>query len=417
MVVPALLLAASVLTWTVDAGTQGVLVEDHRAPLVTVTIEFPVGTWSPWAPAHAAATAFVYQDDDPERSLRRRADALAVTIDLGMRRRSATLTINCLKVDLDAGLALAKDVLANTRYDEHELKRARRERKILWKGNETDVGFRTDQAAARLLFAPEDPRRLPLEKPDPVETDIAKLVAARDLMIRLPGRTIGFAGDLTPDEAKRAAEGLLTVAAAASPEGIAPRLLPIAPAGSRAKVIDIPMRKLTQVYLEFDRDSLPWTDPRRPAFLVADHVLGGHFYSRLYVALRHDAGDTYGAGTSESGDVAPGVYSASTFTRADNAQTIEAKLRGVMTVFQEKGITEEELAAAVSYLRGNRAFDRQSAAQILGRFLMERRLGLAPGFFDEQIDRASTLSLGEINAFIREFYDPAQFSMVRAVPK
>ena len=47
MVVPALLLAAAVATWTVDAGTQGVLVEDHRAPLVAVTIEFPVGTWSP----------------------------------------------------------------------------------------------------------------------------------------------------------------------------------------------------------------------------------------------------------------------------------------------------------------------------------------------------------------------------------
>jgi len=417
MALPALLLVASVVTWTVDAGTQGALVEDHRAPLVAVTIEFPVGTWSPWARAHDAADAFTFQDDDPDRSLRRRADALAATIDLGMRRRSASLTIRCLKGDLDAVLALAKDVLANTRYDEHELKRARRERKILWKGNETDVGFRTDQAAVRLLFAPEDPRRLRYEKPEPVETDAAKLVAARDLMIRWPGRIVGFAGDLTPGEAERAADGLLPAPVAAAPDGIAPRLLAITPAGSRAKEQDIAMRKLTQVYLELDRDSLPFTDPRRPAFLVADHVLGGHFYSRLYVALRHDAGDTYGAGTTENGDVAPGVYSASTFTRAENAKAIEAKLRGVMSAFQEKGITEEERASAVSYLRGNRAFDRQSADQILGRFLMERRFGLSPGYFDEQIERASTLSLDEINAFIREFYDPAQFSMVRAVPK
>jgi predicted Zn-dependent peptidase len=175
------------------------------------------------------------------------------------------------------------------------------------------------------------------------------------------------------------------------------------------------MRKLTQVYLALGRDSLPWTDPRRPAFLVADHVLGGHFYSRLYVALRHDAGDTYGAGTSDRGDVVPGTYAASTFTRAENAKAIEAKLRGVMNVFQEKGITEEERASAVSYLRGNRAFDRQSAGQVLGRFMTERRLGLAPGFLDEQIERASTLSLDEINAFIREFYDPSQYSMLRAV--
>ena len=92
MVVPALFLAAQVLTWTVDAGTQGALVEDHRAPLVAVTIEFPVGTWSPWARAHDAVDAFTFQDDDPERALRKRADALAATLDLGMGRRSASLS-------------------------------------------------------------------------------------------------------------------------------------------------------------------------------------------------------------------------------------------------------------------------------------------------------------------------------------
>jgi hypothetical protein len=42
---------------------------------------------------------------------------------------------------------------------------------------------------------------------------------------------------------------------------------------------------------------------------------------------------------------------------------------------------------------------------------------LPPGFVDDQIERASALSLDEINAFIRDFYAPAQFSMIRAVPK
>jgi hypothetical protein len=49
--------------------------------------------------------------------------------------------------------------------------------------------------------------------------------------------------------------------------------------------------------------------------------------------------------------------------------------------------------------------------------MMERRLGVAPGYLDEQVERTSTLSLEEINAFIHEFYDPARFSMLRAVPE
>ena len=247
--------------------------------------------------------------------------------------------------------------------------------------------------------------------------DVPKLVAARDQLIRLPGRVVGFAGDLTLEEAKRAAHALLPAPAASLPKELAPSLRELTIPASRAKKQDIAMRKLTQVYLALGRDSLPWADPRRPAFLVADHVLGGHFYSRLYVALRHEAGDTYGAGTRDRGDVVAGTYAATTFTRAENAEPIEAKLRAVMSVFHERGITEDERARAVSYLRGNRAFDRQSAGQILGRFMTERRLGLDPGFLDAQIEQASTLSLDEINAFIRDYYDPAQFSMLRAVPQ
>jgi len=49
--------------------------------------------------------------------------------------------------------------------------------------------------------------------------------------------------------------------------------------------------------------------------------------------------------------------------------------------------------------------------------MAERRLSLPPVFLDEQIERASTPSLAVINAFIRELYDPGQFSMVRAVPE
>lgn len=417
MAVPALLLAAAVATFTVDAGTTGALVEDHRAPVVSITVEFPVGTWSPWARAHHAGDAWVFQDDDPDRRLRKRADALAAEVALDMGDRSAFLTLRCLKSDLDATLALAKDILANTRFDRHDLKRARRERQILWRGNETDVGFRMAQATARSLFAAGDPRRMPYEKLEQVSTDVEALVSARDLVVRLPGRIVGFAGDLTLEEARQAASGWLPAPLASVPDGLAPQLSPITPAAGRAKNQDVAIRSLTQVYFALGRDSLPWNDPRRPAFLIADHVLGGHFYSRLYVALRHDAGDTYGAGTREDGDVVPDAYTATTFSRADNAGSIEAKLRATMTVFHDQGISEEERAGAISYLRGSRAFDRQSARQILRRFLTERRYGLAPGSLDEQIERAASLSLPDINAFIRDFYDPAQFSMLRAVAR
>jgi predicted Zn-dependent peptidase len=416
MALPALLLAAAVATWDVDPATAGALVEDHRAPVITITVEFPVGSWSSWAKETHATDGFEFADNDPGRVSKKRADALAAELSIDLGGRSSSLTIRCLKDDLAAAVGLAKDVLTNAEYDVHALKRAGRERSILWRGNKTDVSFLMARSMARELFAPADPRRLPYERFEKVATDPKKIAAARDVLVRLPGRIVAFAGDLTLAEAKRAADGLLP-AAGEAPRGVAPTLSPISPPGSRASRRDIPIRNLTQVYLAYGRDSLPWNDGRRPAFLVADHVLGGHFYSRLYMALRHESGDTYGAGTTERGDVVPGSYAASTFTRADNAGAIEAKLTAAMSVFRERGITEEERAAAVAYLRGNRALSRQSAGQILARYLSERRLSLPAGFLDDQIEQAAKVPLSDINAFIREFYDPAQFSMLRAVPQ
>ena len=89
----------------------------------------------------------------------------------------------------------------------------------------------------------------------------------------------------------------------------------------------------------------------------------------------------------------------------------------MLATFRERGITEEERAAAAGYFVGRRAFQRQSPAQVLDRFLWERVRGLAPGARDAAVDRAVALPLDVINEAIRRFYDPAVFTMIRARAK
>ena len=83
----------------------------------------------------------------------------------------------------------------------------------------------------------------------------------------------------------------------------------------------------------------------------------------------------------------------------------------------EHGISAEEREAAAGYLTGRRPFRRQSPDQVLSRYLTERALGLESGFFDDAIERAAHLPLEEVNAFIRRFYDPAAFGLVRVEPR
>jgi len=173
----------------------------------------------------------------------------------------------------------------------------------------------------------------------------------------------------------------------------------------------VKLARLTQVYFALAREAPALTDREYAAFLVADHVLGGHFYSRLYVALRHGEGDTYATGTIREGEPATGAYGLWTYSRTANA--IEAKLRGVLSKFHDGGITEEERADAAGYLKGRRAFNVQAPGQVLDRILWERSRGLDPGYRDALVERAAALPLDEINAFVKRFYDPARFTMIR----
>jgi predicted Zn-dependent peptidase len=96
-----------------------------------------------------------------------------------------------------------------------------------------------------------------------------------------------------------------------------------------------------------------------------------------------------------------------------NAAKTEQKLRNVLAVFHDKGITEEERADAGHFLIGRRAFQRQAPSQILEGRLHERLEGLPDGFFDALAEKAAAVPLADVNAFIDRFYDPALFTMLK----
>ena len=402
-------------TWKVDADTDGILVQDSRVGVVYVVVELPAGRWSGWAREADLPSAMAIQIYDPEGALRRRSDALAVNIGASASTRHSSVGGSCLAADLPAMLELMRDVLANDRFDRDELKRWKQQAQLEWKANEKDVEFRGRQLVARLLYRAGDPRLLAVEKPRRIDTDTARLKEIRDRILRLPGRTIGVAGALTPAEAERLVEDLLPAASADPRVDTAPALLPLR---ERAEREDSEARipRLTQVYFGLGRESLTYRDPRYPAFVLANHVLGGHFYSRIMVALRHEGGETYGAFAYAETDIDPGPFTIGSFTRTENAPHAEEKLREALRTFHAGGLTEEERVEAVGYLTGNAPFARQAPHQVLLRIMAERRLGLPPGFFDGIPGRAAALALEEINAFVHDYYGQDAFVMGRVAP-
>jgi zinc protease len=410
---PSVLPPPQVQEWAVDSGTTGMLVEDHRVPVASVRLAFPVGTWSPWGRRHHLEEAFEIQMRDGKGELRRRADLLAIEVALSPQERSSDLKLTCRKEDLASALALVRDVLFNRDFDRDELKRRRQARKFAWTASRKEAEFVVGQAAVRILFREGDPRAQSFEEPPPLATDPVRLAETRDALIRFPGRIIGFAGDLTLDEARRAARGLLPDPSASAPPDASPVFGPLSSASERPRDRTVGLERLTQVYFAYGRDSLSYEDADWPASEIADHVLGGHFNSRLMVALRQEGGETYGAAVQNFGGLQPSLYGIRTFTRTANAARTEGILRDVLRRFHDDGITEEERADAGSCLVGRRAFDRQAPSQILSTRMTERLSGLPDGFTERMAERAAAVPLGELNAFIGRFFDPDVFTMLK----
>ncbi len=399
-------------------GADELLVlEDHREPVVALRVEVPVGEWSGWARTHHLADVWQAQVRDPDGAIARRMDELGVALELNVGTRSATLATSCRTGDLGAVVELVHRVLTHPDLDRRDLRRRRQTRRLAWEAQLRDPWFRLHRQVARLIFPPGDPRLWAGEKPPRASTDVAELTGARATALALPGRAVGLAGDVTREQAEEVVRGLLPPLAAAPPTGVAPALRPARTAAERPRTVEVEMAGLTQVYLALAAPAPGLSSADYPALLVADHVLGGHFYSRLSVALRHEAGDTYAAGTNLPRDDAGGAYTLYTFTNTGNAEAVESRLREVLATFQRGGISEEERAAAAGFLTGRLAFGRQSPDQVLQRRLWERGAGLEAGGWEALVRGAAALPLDEVNEFIARFYLPERFSLVRVRPK
>ena len=406
-----LALAAEPLVWDHDEGTQAVLVEDHRRPLVDMTLRFPAGTSHPWFAAAHLEEAWDNLLYDPDGELRARADALALDLSSFAGQRSSTLSMSCLKQDLPAALELVEDALANREFSKDELKRTAQGRDIGWESQQKDPNFILQQAAVQLFFGAGDWRIASWEEPADVEK--TGIGAEIDVLLALPGRLAGFAGDLTQDEAKAALDQVLP----ALGEERSAVLPMVAPDGEPAAEVVVPMANLTQVYLSLVREGLTWQDENYAAWKVANHVLAGHFYSRLYVALRHEGGETYGVGSWFNPANDPRHYGLWTFTRSDNVDVTVEKLRGTLVAFGEEGMTEDELGQAKGYYRGREAFDNQSPGQTLSTALWELGNGLPLGFDDQVVDDVEALELDAVNAFVSDYYVADAFTLVKVVPE
>lgn len=128
---------------------------------------------------------------------------------------------------------------------------------------------------------------------------------------------------------------------------------------------DLPQTSITLVY-----PAVPVHDPEFFASYILNYILGDGFSSRLYNEVREKRGLAYSAASSLSLPDHASSLIIGTGTRSDKASETLKIIRDVVANLAKNGVSDEELAAAKSYLIGSYAVNNLSSSGAIAATLV-----------------------------------------------
>ncbi|MDD4889137.1 MAG: pitrilysin family protein [Phycisphaerae bacterium] len=401
---------------TLPNGLRVVVVPDHRAAFVRMTLGVKFGGWAedPARPGAAAMAARMIARGTKNYSAERLADELelnAISLDGNASLDVTEVHADCLTEQLDRAGKLLAEVVLRPAFDpaEFNLLRDQTLSNLLIKSKTPD--YLADREFRTRMFGSHPYARTATGEPE----DLRRLTQA-DLagwwkqFIRPDAATLYLAGDIEPDAAFAAAANWLGEWKA---EGKLPEAkLPAIPAADSMKIFLVDQPGIVQSEIRIGHPSITRDDPDYFTTRVLTQIFGGAFNSRLNQALRIEKGLTYGVGGSFVAERFAGTFRMRTFTKtARTAETVKALLEQ-LDLLQTKAPTDEEMNISRSYLVGSFAGSRETPQATVNDLWMLAQCNLPDDFLDRYLDGIGKCKSADVIGAAKRLVHPAQLIIV-----
>jgi zinc protease len=326
-------------------------------------------------------------------------DSLGAELAIETTASYVRFTGSVIRRSLEPMLALVGELLAAPSFPEHELTLLKRETQAaLVELCDSDSSLASTHFRRTLFRGHEYARSLIGTHKTLEGIGLEQVVAHHQRTLAQAPRLVGFSGDLRPDEAEAlVAKYLRANTSASQARKIVPE--PSTRKGRHLTLVDKPERSQTQI--QIGRLGTHPRDADHTALVVGNAVFGGAFTSRLMKAVRSERGWSYGASSRLAIDRVREAWNMWTFPAATDAAACIALQLSLMEEWLEKGISDEELAFAKSYLVKSYAFAVDTADKRLEQAVELRLLDLPGDYFDGYTKRVAEVSRDEVNASLR----------------
>ncbi|RPJ54860.1 MAG: insulinase family protein [Acidobacteria bacterium] len=353
-------------------------IEDHRFPIVSVQVAFPVGRVH--NPDDNLSLLQLAVESVKEGTESRDARTIADQMDYWSIHYSGELfmestlhAIRVLEQHLERGLEILSDLLLNPLFPEDELEKTRERWSSLLQAQRSQSDFLANERAYLSCFEGHPYSKSTISLEHLQQATRGRLLESYREKYAPDGALVLLAGDVTHEDSVRLARRFF-----GNWKSSSTARMEYSAASSRPKQILLVERpNSVQSRVLIAARALPVADPEMIDLRVANQILGGSASARLFLKLREEKGFTYGAYSRLKTYREDGLLMAGAGVRSDvTGQAIDEILLEFDRMVD--GLpSDEELSRSQSEIIG--AFIRQmETPSSIGALEIRRRLGGLP---------------------------------------
>lgn len=388
-----------------DNGLTLVLIENHRVPMVSMTLGIPVGGVNDPAgqTGISEAVAALLNDGAGNRSslqLARAIETLGGQLAVSANDDYTKIYGSVVAENLEPMLELFGEVILSPTFPEVEVALYKKNRVEGLMVQRQEPGFLVSERFNLAVYAAH-PYGVTAPTPVAVEVlDRAKIESFYKTYYTPNGSALVIAGDFetTKMEAKlRAMFGGWKASTNAAQN------LPALVEQNKRRIYLIDRPGSEQADFRIGNLAVARSDKDYFALLVANAILGDGTGSRLFLNLRERRGYTYDVSSSTHAPRMRGTFFGSSETR--NEVTLPA-IREMLAEFERlrnEKVTEKDLQNARNYLNGGFSLSLSTQGGVSNAIVQARMLGLVPDYLEQYRERIGAVTAEDVQAVARKY--------------
>ncbi|HEX9759652.1 MAG TPA: pitrilysin family protein [Candidatus Acidoferrales bacterium] len=400
-----------------ENGLTVLILEDHRAPLVAVSLNIS-GAGGVYDPPDlrglATTTATMMREGTQSRDSRHLAEQIAllgasVNVSSGFGSAASQLSASGLTDNMDDWMTVALDVLFNPSFPADELARWKQRQLVQLRNLRSNSGFLAAERFNRVVYG-DHPSSVIMITPEAVNAVTPERMAAWHHERFVPQNAIlAIVGDVKASELMPKIRQWFGGWKRTDLQEVLP---PNPKPATQKKVYLVDRSASVQTTLRMGNIAIDRKSPDFIALTVMNRILGGGPASRLFINLREEKGYTYGVGSSFSQVKWTGPWQASSSVRTEVTEGAMKEFLYELNRIRNEKVTAQELDEAKRAIVGSFARDLESQGTLLNYAMVRKIYGLPADYWDRYPAQISAITADDVQRVARKYINPETMQVV-----